>query len=107
MSRSTYMFTAFAPPADNVPPTSVSRTNRHPGQPPSANTIVGIVVMRSNSMMRGLVSAMYAPILDRDGLTCPSCADLSREGTRGRVTTAMTPTGYGSTRLNSQRRGIP
>src|SRR5690606_27986207 len=36
-----------------------------PGQPSAASTMVGIVVTSSSSMMRGLVSAMYAPITSR------------------------------------------
>jgi hypothetical protein len=57
MSRSTYMLTALAPPAANVPPSSVTATSDHDGQPRSASTIVGTVVISSSSMMRGLVSA--------------------------------------------------
>ena len=57
MSRSTYMLTALAPPAASVPPTSVSSTSPSGGQPRSASTIVGTVVISSSSMIRGLVSA--------------------------------------------------
>ena len=58
MSRSTYMLTALALPADSVPPSNVIPINDQAGQPPSASTIVGTVVINSSSMIRGLVSAM-------------------------------------------------
>ncbi len=61
MSRSTYMLTAFAPPAASVPPISVTITSEVAGQPCSASTMVGTVVMSRSSMIRGLVRAMYAP----------------------------------------------
>ncbi len=57
MSRSTYMFTAFAPPAASVPPISVTITSQVAGQPSSASTMVGTVVMSRSSMIRGLVRA--------------------------------------------------
>ena len=40
------------------PPTNVINTSHVDGQPPSAKTMVGTVVMSSSSMMRGLVRAM-------------------------------------------------
>jgi hypothetical protein len=58
MSRSTYMLTAFAPPAASVPPSRVISTSVVGGHPFSASTIVGTVVISSSSMIRGLVSAM-------------------------------------------------
>jgi hypothetical protein len=36
------------------------------GQPECASTIVGIVVISNNSMIRGFVSAMYAPTRPRE-----------------------------------------
>lgn len=57
MSRSTYMLMALALPAASVPPISVTATSDQAGQPCSATTIVGTVVMSSSSMIRGLVSA--------------------------------------------------
>ena len=57
MSRSTYMLMALAPPAASVPPMSVHSISVHDGQPRSASTIVGIVVISSSSMIRGFVSA--------------------------------------------------
>ncbi len=57
MSRSTYMLMALAPPAASVPPISVTMTRPRGGQPRSASTIVGTVVISSSSMIRGLVSA--------------------------------------------------
>ncbi len=60
MSRSNQLLMALAPPADNVPPTSVATTDQVPGHPSAASTMAGRVVMSSNSMMRGLVSATYA-----------------------------------------------
>ena len=58
MSRSTYMLMALAPPAASVPPTSVhAASSASDGQPRSASTIVGIVVISSSSMIRGFVSA--------------------------------------------------
>jgi hypothetical protein len=64
MSRSTTMLMALAPPAANVPPSRVMSTSEVRGQPPSARTIVGTVVMSNSSMMRGLVRAMYPPNFD-------------------------------------------
>ena len=58
MSRSMYMLIALAPPAASVPPISVTITSQVEGQPPSASTIVGTVVISSSSMIRGLVRAM-------------------------------------------------
>ena len=52
------MFTALAPPADNVPPITVAAINQSDGTPRSATTMVGTVVTSNNSMMRGLVRAM-------------------------------------------------
>ena len=57
MSRSTTMLAALAPPADRAPPTRVATISHHFGMPRSATTIVGSVVTRSSSMIRGLVSA--------------------------------------------------
>jgi hypothetical protein len=57
MSRSTYMFIAFAPPAARVPPSKVISTRVVGGHPSCASTMVGTVVMSSSSMIRGLVSA--------------------------------------------------
>src|SRR5436190_735858 len=64
MSRSTYMLMALAPPAARAPPTSVATIRPTAGMPLLATTIVGRVVTRSSSMMRGLVSATYAPTRD-------------------------------------------
>src|SRR6266487_1982045 len=50
----------FALPAAGVPPTSVTRTSRMEGTPRWASSMVGTVVTRSSSMMRGLVSAISA-----------------------------------------------
>jgi hypothetical protein len=58
------MLIALAPPAASVPPTSVIRTSDHEGHPRWASTIVGTVVMSSSSMIRGLVSATYPPIVE-------------------------------------------
>ena len=57
MSRSTYMLIAFAPPAASEPPIIVANINHSGGIAPSATTIVGIVVTKRSSMIRGLVSA--------------------------------------------------
>ncbi len=57
MSRSTYMLMALAPPAASVPPSSVATMSQTPGRPPWARIIVGSVVMRRSSMIRGLVRA--------------------------------------------------
>ena len=54
MSRSMYMFTAFAPPAIRYPPTSTISTSASSGLP--ATNIGAIVVTSSSEMMRGLVS---------------------------------------------------
>ena len=70
MSRSTYMLMALAPPADRVPPMTVAIMSHSDGNAPaldwepSATTIVGTVLTSSNSMMRGFVSAMYAPTFE-------------------------------------------
>jgi hypothetical protein len=52
---------AFAPPAASAPPTSVVTMRRNGGTPSWARTMVGSVVMRSSSTMRGLVSATKPP----------------------------------------------
>ncbi len=65
MSRSTYMLTALAPPAARVPPTTVATISHTGGMPRSATTIVGTVVTRSSSMIRGLVRATYPAARDR------------------------------------------
>ena len=70
MSRSTTMLAALAPPAERAPPTRVATISHHFGIPRSATTIVGSVVTRSSSMIRGLVSATYAlslKLIDRRG----------------------------------------
>jgi len=41
-----------------VPPIIVTSTTDQRGKPPAARTIAGSVVTSSNSMIRGLVSAM-------------------------------------------------
>ena len=61
MSRSTYMLMALAPPAANVPPMTVATISQADGRPACATIIVGTVVTSSSSMMRGFVSATYAP----------------------------------------------
>ena len=58
ISRSMYMLMAFAPPAANVPPTIVTTISQRLGQPLLATTMVGIVVIKSNSIMRGFVRAI-------------------------------------------------
>ena len=57
MSRSITIFMALAPPAAMVPPTTVATISQTDGTERSATNIVGTVVTRSSSMMRGLVSA--------------------------------------------------
>ena len=57
MSRSTYMLMAFAPPAAKVPPRTVATMSHTGGIPCSATTMVGTVVTRRSSMMRGFVRA--------------------------------------------------
>ena len=57
MSRSTYMLMAFAPPAAMAPPMTVATISQIDGSPWAATIMVGTVVTRSSSMMRGLVSA--------------------------------------------------
>ena len=57
MSRSITMFVALAPPAASVPPTTVATISHTDGTPRSATNMVGTVVTRSSSMIRGLVSA--------------------------------------------------
>jgi hypothetical protein len=59
-----YMLMALAPPAANDPPTNVMRMSHKDGQPPSATTMVGMVVMSNNSMIRGFVKAMYPATTD-------------------------------------------
>ena len=48
---------AFAPPAASEPPKITAAISQIDGMPRCARTIVGTVVTRSSSMMRGLVSA--------------------------------------------------
>jgi hypothetical protein len=59
ISRSMYILMAFAPPAARVPPTIVTTISHRLGHPSFATTMVGIVVISSNSIMRGFVRAMY------------------------------------------------
>ena len=61
MSRSTYMLMALAPPAASVPPRTVATIRLSGGMPRAATTMVGTVVTRRSSMIRGLVSAMNPP----------------------------------------------
>src|SRR5439155_21255766 len=58
-SRSTYMLAALAPPAAREPPTRVVSTSQPDGRPRAATTMVGTVVTRRSSTMRGLVRARY------------------------------------------------
>ena len=55
MSRSQTMLMALAPAAASVPPTNVATINQIPGTPRAATNMVGMVVISSCSMMRGLV----------------------------------------------------
>ena len=57
MSRSTYMFTAFDPPAANVPPIMVATISHKLGRPLAATIIVGTVVMSNCTIIRGFVRA--------------------------------------------------
>jgi hypothetical protein len=61
------------------------------GHLPAASTMVGIVVTRSNSIIRGFVNATYEPNFERCFLLasrrfpslCPNKRELIREGTIG------------------------
>jgi len=55
-----YMLRALAPPAARLPPTSVARISVPLGIPRAATIMVGTVVTRSSSMIRGLVRARKA-----------------------------------------------
>ena len=69
-----------------------ARASRRP-----ATTIVGTVVISSSSMMRGLVSAMYAAeprAWPSRGSPWPRARRPSRDGTRGRLPTAIAPRSY-------------
>ena len=55
MSRSITILMAFAPPAANVPPMRVIATRPQLGQPFSAKTMVGTVVMSSSSTTRNFI----------------------------------------------------
>jgi hypothetical protein len=57
MSRSYQQFSALALPAASVPPARVATISQNDGRPRWASTMVGTVVTRSSSMMRGLVNA--------------------------------------------------
>ncbi len=57
MSRSMNMLMAFAPPAASDPPTSVATISPMDGNPRWATTMVGSVVTKSSSTIRGLVRA--------------------------------------------------
>jgi hypothetical protein len=83
MSRSIYIFIVFAPPAARVPPSKVIAINDHPGHLPAAKTIVGTVVTSNNSMILGLVKAIYPPTIVL-GERLDSCEN-NREGTTGRT----------------------
>ena len=67
MSRSTYMFSALAPPAAIAPPATVAAISHSDGSPRSARIIEGTVVTSSNSTMRGFVSATKAAARARRG----------------------------------------
>src|SRR5579875_4227925 len=54
------MLVACAPPAESVPPTRVASTSQPDGTPRRATNIVGTVVTRRSSMMRGFVRATKA-----------------------------------------------
>ncbi len=86
------MLIALALPAASVPPSSVTATSDQAGHPCSASTMVGTVVMRSSSMIRGLVNATYAPItvVGVRRLPWATPPGANRDGTRGRLPTAMT-----------------
>ncbi len=86
ISRSMYMLMAFAPPAARVPPTIVTTISHRLGQPLLATTMVGIVVMRSSSIMRGFVRAMY-PATTEVGILADSWPPrrVMRDGTKGRT----------------------
>ena len=64
MSRSMNMLMALAPPAASAPPSRVAPISHTGGRPRWATIMVGSVVISSSSMMRGLVSATYAPTRD-------------------------------------------
>ena len=86
------MLIAFAPPAANAPPPIVAAISVSGGQPCSAMTIAGRVVMRSSSMIRGFVRAMYAPtrVVGVRLTPCTTPPGDSRDGTRGRAPTDIT-----------------
>jgi hypothetical protein len=52
------MLIAFAPPAANEPPSKVIAINDQLGHSPAANTMVGTVVIKRSSIIRGLVKPM-------------------------------------------------
>jgi hypothetical protein len=93
-----YMLMAFAPAAANHPPTNVQTISQTEGHPLCAKTMVGMVITKSNSTMRGFVNAMYEPTFERwaAGLS-PWLNSLvvKRDGTRGRTPRA-TAQGYGT-----------
>ena len=85
MSRSMYMFTAFAPPAMRYPPTNTASTSVHAGRP--ATNIGAIVVTSSSEMMRGFVSATRSRQIERvpldgDGVRHRSVAANGRQRDR-------------------------
>jgi hypothetical protein len=51
----------LAAPAARVPPIRVKSSSSQVGQPSAASIIAGTVVTSRSSMIRGLVSARYAP----------------------------------------------
>ena len=66
MSRSMYMFTAFAPPAIKYPPAKTASTRVQLGLP--ATNMGAIVVTSSSEMIRGFVSATRSRMNARTGL---------------------------------------
>ena len=91
MSRSTTMLMALAPPAASVPPSRTNSTSLVEGQPFSASTITGTVVMSNNSTTRNLARAMYPPtfVVGVREEPCTTPPGANREGTRGRAPTAI------------------
>ena len=80
------MLMAFAPPAASAPPTRVASMRPIDGRPRFATTMVGSVVTKRSSMMRGLVKATYALMVDHPARVpwrAGACEDIGLSLRRG------------------------
>ena len=95
----------FALPAASVPPISVTRTSRSEGSPRWASSMVGTVVTRSSSMIRGLVSATSPRAIVPAGRRPPG--GVPRWSSWGSAAAEVTPRPRSSRRVRGVRASVP